>query len=123
MKLNNGIISIDVAEHGAELKSAMKNGYEYMWCGDSKYWGRTSPVLFPFVGALKDKDPNLEGCDVREGIVAVVSIRIPEALFHIRRRQEYLFPLASNNMQNQAPIHDDTSLHTPRRQAQVLLFL
>ncbi|MBR6516562.1 MAG: DNA topoisomerase IV subunit B [Bacilli bacterium] len=32
------------------------------------------------VGALKDKDPNLEGCDVREGIVAVVSIRIPEAL-------------------------------------------
>ena len=32
------------------------------------------------VGALKDKDANLEGCDVREGIVAVVSIRIPEAL-------------------------------------------
>jgi len=55
MKLDNGIISIEVVEHGAELKSAMKNGIEYMWCGDSKYWGRTSPVLFPFVGALKDK--------------------------------------------------------------------
>ena len=32
------------------------------------------------VGALKDKDPNLDGGDIREGIVAIVSIRIPEAL-------------------------------------------
>ena len=32
------------------------------------------------VGALKDKDPNLDGSDIREGIVAVLSIRIPEAL-------------------------------------------
>ena len=32
------------------------------------------------VGALKDKDPNLDGGDVREGIVAIVSIRIPEQL-------------------------------------------
>lgn len=32
------------------------------------------------IGALKDKDPNLDGSDVREGIVAVVSVRIPEHL-------------------------------------------
>ena len=32
------------------------------------------------VGALKDKDMNLDGGDVREGIVAIVSIRIPENL-------------------------------------------
>ena len=31
-------------------------------------------------GLLKDKDPNLEGIDIREGISAVVSIRIPEDL-------------------------------------------
>ncbi len=55
MKLSNGIIEIDVSEHGAELKSAVKDGREYMWCGDAKYWGRTSPVLFPFVGGLKNK--------------------------------------------------------------------
>lgn len=30
------------------------------------------------VGALKDKDVNLDGSDVREGITAIVSIRIPE---------------------------------------------
>lgn len=27
-----------------------------MWCGDKKYWARTSPVLFPFVGSLKNKE-------------------------------------------------------------------
>lgn len=32
------------------------------------------------IGALKDKDLNLEGADVREGLTAVLSIRIPEAL-------------------------------------------
>lgn len=61
MKLNNGIISIEIAKHGAELKSAIKNGYEYMWCADEKYWARTSPVLFPFVGKLKDQTYILDG--------------------------------------------------------------
>lgn len=55
MNLSNGILSVEICSHGAELKSAVKNGFEYMWCGDEKYWGRTSPVLFPFVGGLKDK--------------------------------------------------------------------
>ena len=31
------------------------------WCGDPKYWGRTSPVLFPFVGAPKNKEYRYEG--------------------------------------------------------------
>lgn len=55
MILNNGKLVIEISEQGAELKSAKKDGFEYMWCGDAKYWGRTSPVLFPFVGGLKDK--------------------------------------------------------------------
>lgn len=61
MKLNNGIISVDIADFGAELKSAIKGDYEYMWCADEKYWGRTSPVLFPFVGSLKNKSYKLGG--------------------------------------------------------------
>ena len=67
MKLSNGIIEIDINKHGAELKSAIKNGFEYMWCGDSKYWGRTSPVLFPFVGGLKDKKYKLDGKEYTMG--------------------------------------------------------
>lgn len=32
------------------------------------------------VGLLKDKDKNLEGSDVREGLTAIISVRIPEEL-------------------------------------------
>ncbi len=32
------------------------------------------------IGAIKDKDPNLEGADIREGLTAVLSIRVPESL-------------------------------------------
>lgn len=61
MELNNGIIKVSVSEHGAELRSVKKNDREYMWCADPKYWGRTSPVLFPFVGGLKNDKYLLNG--------------------------------------------------------------
>lgn len=61
MELKNNEIKIKIADHGAELKSAVKNGREYMWCGDPNYWGRTSPVLFPFVGTLKNKSYTHKG--------------------------------------------------------------
>lgn len=32
------------------------------------------------VGILKDRDPNLDGADVREGLTAILSVRIPENL-------------------------------------------
>ena len=32
------------------------------------------------VGLLKDKDKNLEGSDVREGLTAIISLRIPEEI-------------------------------------------
>ena len=62
-ELKNDVISISMDSHGAELKSLKKldTGKEYMWCGDAKYWGRTSPVLFPFVGGLKDKEYRTKG--------------------------------------------------------------
>lgn len=41
---------------GAELKSLKRvaDAREYLWQGDPAYWSRTSPVLFPIVGALKN---------------------------------------------------------------------
>ncbi|MGN0167761.1 MAG: aldose 1-epimerase family protein [Acetatifactor sp.] len=62
-ELKNDVIAISMDSHGAELKSLKKldTGKEYMWCGDAKYWGRTSPVLFPFVGGLKDKEYRTKG--------------------------------------------------------------
>ncbi len=55
-ELANEAIKIEVDNHGAELKSLVdiKTGTEYMWCGDAAYWGRTAPVLFPFVGLVNE---------------------------------------------------------------------
>lgn len=61
--LENDKIRIEIDSHGAELKSLVKKetGAEYMWCADTKYWGRTSPVLFPFVGNVSGKQYRTKG--------------------------------------------------------------
>ena len=55
--IENSELKVETDSFGAELKSVLSkdNFREYMWYGNGKYWGRTSPVLFPFVGSLKDK--------------------------------------------------------------------
>ena len=50
--LTNGTLTIKVKEHGAELASIVKNGVEYLWQADPKFWARHSPVLFPIVGSV-----------------------------------------------------------------------
>ena len=38
---------------GAELLSyRTASGKEYMWQKDPAYWAKTSPVLFPYIGAV-----------------------------------------------------------------------
>jgi len=51
-KISNSILTVEISEHGAELQSIKKNGKEYLWQGDAKFWGRRSPVLFPNVGRV-----------------------------------------------------------------------
>ncbi|MGB3160226.1 MAG: aldose 1-epimerase family protein [Carnobacterium sp.] len=56
IKLENHYITVTISEKGAE-QTSLKNkqtGIEYMWQGDASYWNRQAPVLFPFVGRLKD---------------------------------------------------------------------
>lgn len=52
--LENETLKVEVESFGAELKSVYSKAEdkEYMWYADSKYWGRTSPVLFPLVPIL-----------------------------------------------------------------------
>lgn len=59
--LSNATLSVSIAEHGAELQSIRKDGREYLWQGDEKFWGRRSPVLFPFVGRVWDNVYRHEG--------------------------------------------------------------
>ena len=61
--LENDRIKVEIDSFGAEVKSVINknNMREYMWYGNPKFWGRTSPVLFPFVGSLKDKKYSWKG--------------------------------------------------------------
>ncbi|MCR4651278.1 MAG: aldose 1-epimerase family protein [Lachnospiraceae bacterium] len=54
--IENDVLKAEIDSHGAELKSVIgkASNREYMWYGNPAYWGRTSPVLFPFVGNLKE---------------------------------------------------------------------
>lgn len=59
--LDNGIISVSVKEHGAELSSIKCNGREYLWQADPAFWKRHSPVLFPIVGSVWDGEYRVNG--------------------------------------------------------------
>lgn len=52
--IKSGGNSARIARHGAELKSLVMDGREFMWCGDPAVWGNTAPVMFPMIGTLKD---------------------------------------------------------------------
>jgi len=53
--LQNSFLTADFIPYGAELRSLRTaHGREIMWQADPAYWAKTSPVLFPVVGALKD---------------------------------------------------------------------
>jgi galactose mutarotase-like enzyme len=49
-------LAIRIAPKGAELKNVFHNVFdiEYMWGADPSFWAKTSPVLFPIVGTLKN---------------------------------------------------------------------
>jgi len=67
--IENDQLVVKINSLGAEVQSVLsKHNYrEYMWYGDSAFWGRTSPVLFPFVGSLKGKSYTWKGVEYPMG--------------------------------------------------------
>lgn len=55
--LENETLRVEIDSYGAEVKSVKNKStnQEYMWQADPAYWKGTSPILFPFVGSLKNK--------------------------------------------------------------------
>lgn len=55
-EIKNEFLRIQVNSKGGELQSLydLKNNKEWLWQGDSTYWGKRAPLLFPFVGAVKN---------------------------------------------------------------------
>ena len=61
--LENEFLKISVDTHGAELSSIYnkKTDKNMLWHGDSAFWGRKSPVLFPVVGKYKNGKTTYNG--------------------------------------------------------------
>lgn len=61
-QLENDYLVVTVKAEGAEVTSVKsKEGLEYIWCGDRKYWGRHAPVLFPIIGKVVDNTYTVNG--------------------------------------------------------------
>ncbi|MBE5958000.1 MAG: aldose 1-epimerase family protein [Lachnospiraceae bacterium] len=61
--IKNDELTVSVNSFGAEISSIKDNktNHEYIWCGDATFWNRQSPVLFPIVGILKNKEMRYKG--------------------------------------------------------------
>ena len=63
VQMKNNRIAIEVNSHGAELVrlTGMTEGREYLYDARPHFWNRHAPVLFPFVGSVRDKKYRYEG--------------------------------------------------------------
>jgi galactose mutarotase-like enzyme len=54
--LKNDVLEIEIDTKGAEVKKIVHRPFQldYLWNSDATYWNRSSPILFPIVGKVKD---------------------------------------------------------------------
>lgn len=60
-KLQNKTASATFDTLGVHLHSFQVDGHEYLWQRDEQYWGKTAPVLFPYIGAVPKEPVEIYG--------------------------------------------------------------
>ncbi len=98
--LENEKLKVQILGKGAEVRSiyGKEKELEYIWNADPKYWNRSSPVLFPFIGNLKNKTYRHEGIEyamgqhgfVRDMEFEVISHKDDEIWFAVKETEETL---------------------------------
>ncbi|WP_445715999.1 aldose 1-epimerase family protein [Flavobacterium sp.] len=58
--ISNHKIKATINTLGAELIRLEKDNQNYIWTIDENYWNKTSPILFPIVGRLKNDSYSIE---------------------------------------------------------------
>ena len=62
ISISSNSLTASIDTMGAQIMSLRKGESEYLWQGDSNWWPRRAPILFPIVGVLKDsKAESAEG--------------------------------------------------------------
>lgn len=61
-QIQNEHLTVRIEERGAQLLSIKdKEGTEYLWQGDDRYWEERSPILFPYIARMTDRKYQLFG--------------------------------------------------------------
>ena len=70
IKMENDVLSVEIAEHGAELTKLYnkKTDTDLLWDAEPKFWKRHSPVLFPNVGKTYKNTVKINGTDLQETV-------------------------------------------------------
>lgn len=89
--ISNKQLSATINTLGAELISLIKNNKNYIWQVDETYWNKTSPVLFPIVGKLKNDTYTYK--DVRYNLPRHGFARDMEFSFDKRSDSQVIFEL------------------------------
>lgn len=102
--LKNEFLEVKINHLGAELSALIKEEENLIWTIDEKYWNKTSPVLFPIVGRLKNDSYTLNGQQfemLRHGFARnynfeLLSKTASEAIFLLKHSPETLkiYPFA-----------------------------
>lgn len=67
--IRNDSMQVTIDDLGAQIMSiTASDGLEYLWNGDSAFWGDRAPVLFPYVGRLTEGSYTLHGKRYEMGI-------------------------------------------------------
>lgn len=63
VQLENAFLKVVIRKKGAELQSiySKKSQTEYMYQPDGIHWDKQSPLLFPFIGLLKEQEYRYQG--------------------------------------------------------------
>ncbi|MGM0379567.1 MAG: aldose 1-epimerase family protein, partial [Bacillota bacterium] len=98
--IENNNLKVVVDEKGAELTSLFDkiNNKEIIWQKNKEYWNRSSPTLFPFIGAIKDKGYIFNGKKyemTRHGFVRDVKFKL------IDKSKDFLSFLYKSNEKTQ----------------------
>ncbi len=59
--LQNNTIKLSIAHMGAEPRSLVYQGREYIWQGNPEFWPRWAPLLFPTIGPTPDGKVSVGG--------------------------------------------------------------
>ena len=60
--IENEALKVQISDRGAEMMSIQtKDGTEYLWQGDEKYWGDRALNLFPYIARMTEGKYTLDG--------------------------------------------------------------